>query len=263
MSELNFIWPAIWARSSTGDWLFLLTTLHSLSFSLSPPFKRAKCSPTPRQSKISKIFSESIPPDPLTSLFLYYGPHAPLPPPLPRKILATRLCFFSFGLNYLRSEFPASNVLHSTNSKYLAPDCQILQYCWGTEYTEPLWTLERAKLEKQVLRSQRYRLQMCIFFFLIASKREKTPSKWQQNKRTCSVLVCQTPPTCHLIRNTRRDFRAKKNANYRRSDFLQVVQVDSPSGVDPEISERGGRKPNSRKGGGQNLTFQCRFPSFS
>ena len=104
---------------------------------------------------------------------------------------------------------------------------------------------------------------MCIFFFLIASKREKTPSKWQQNKRTCSVLVCQTPPTCHLIRNTRRDFRAKKNANYRRSDFLQVVQVDSPSGVDPEISERGGRKPNSRKGGGRNLTFQCRFPSFS
>ena len=47
-----------------------------------------------------------------------------------------------------------------------------------------------------------------------------------------------------------------------RSDFLQVVQVDSPSGVDPEISERGGRKPNSRKGG-RNLTFQCRFPSFS
>ena len=25
-----------------------------------------------------------------------------------------------------------------------------------------------------------------------------------------------------------------------RNDFLQVVQVDSPSGVDPEISERGG-----------------------
>ena len=81
MFELNFIWPAIWARSSTGDWLFLLTALHSLSFSLSPPFKRAKCSPTPRQSKISKIFTESMPPDPLTSLFLYYGPHAPPPPP--------------------------------------------------------------------------------------------------------------------------------------------------------------------------------------
>ena len=32
--------------------------------------------------------------------------------------------------------------------------------------------------------------------------------------------------------------------------------------ADPEISERGGRKPNSRKGG-RNLTFQCRFPSFS
>ena len=34
------------------------------------------------------------------------------------------------------------------------------------------------------------------------------------------------------------------------------------SGTDPEISERGIRKPNSRKGG-QNSTFQCSFQSFS
>ena len=34
------------------------------------------------------------------------------------------------------------------------------------------------------------------------------------------------------------------------------------TGADPEISEKGGRKPNSRRGG-RNLTFQCRFPSFS
>ena len=49
-----------------------------------------------------------------------------------------------------------------------------------------------------------------------------------------------------------------------RNDFLQVVQVDSPSGVDPEISERGGGA-GSRilERGGRNLTFQCRFPSFS
>ena len=36
-----------------------------------------------------------------------------------------------------------------------------------------------------------------------------------------------------------------------------------PSGADPEILERGGQKPNSRKGGGQNSTFQCGFQSFS
>ena len=46
----------IFKRSSACDWLFLLTTLHSL-------WKRAKCSP--RQSKNSKIFP---------------GEHAPGPP---------------------------------------------------------------------------------------------------------------------------------------------------------------------------------------
>ena len=44
----------IFKRSSACDWLFLLTILHSLS----PPWKRAKCSP--RQSKNSKIFPGTL-----------------------------------------------------------------------------------------------------------------------------------------------------------------------------------------------------------
>ena len=97
MSELNFIWPPMWQgltmqplfcyifkRSGAGDWLFLLTTLHSLS----PPWKRAKCSP--RQSKISKIPRGSMSSDPPTSLYL----HCPNAPPPHEKSLL-RACTFS------------------------------------------------------------------------------------------------------------------------------------------------------------------------
>ena len=70
----------IFKRSSTCDWLFLLTTLHSL-------WKRAKCSP--RQSKNSKIFpGEHAPGPPLQVCIFTAQMH---PPPPSRKILATRL----------------------------------------------------------------------------------------------------------------------------------------------------------------------------
>ena len=37
----------------------------------------------------------------------------------------------------------------------------------------------------------------------------------------------------------------------------------SYTGADPEISERGGDGSQILERGGQNLSFQCRFPSFS
>ena len=67
----------IFKRSSACDWLFFLTTLQPLS----PPWKRAKCSP--RQSKNSKIFPGEHAPGPPTNLYLHC-PNAP-PPPLPNK----------------------------------------------------------------------------------------------------------------------------------------------------------------------------------
>ena len=87
--------------SSVGDWLFLLTILQ-VSFCLSRPWKRTKCSP--RQSKISKIFTREHapgpPPPPLQVCI--FTPHTHPPPPPPhtththththtKKILATRL----------------------------------------------------------------------------------------------------------------------------------------------------------------------------
>ena len=74
----------IFKRSSACDWLFLLTTLHSLS----PLWKRGKCSP--RQSKNSKIFPGEHAPGPPYK-FVYSLPKRPPPPPPPRRILATRL----------------------------------------------------------------------------------------------------------------------------------------------------------------------------
>ena len=46
---------------------------------------------------------------------------------------------------------------------------------------------------------------------------------------------------------------------------IYLVKDVLGTGADPKISERGGRKPNPRKGGGgsRNSTFQCGFQSFS
>ena len=38
--------------------------------------------------------------------------------------------------------------------------------------------------------------------------------------------------------------------NLDMHDFRIFLQTDNLTGADPEISERGGQKPNSRKGGG-------------
>ena len=81
----------IFKRSSACDWLFLLTTLYSLSW----PWKRAKCSP--RHSKISKIF----PGTPLRVCIFTAQTHPPPPHTHThtRKILAARLkWYFSIKL---------------------------------------------------------------------------------------------------------------------------------------------------------------------
>ena len=51
----------------------------TFSFSLSPPWKRAKCSP--RQSKIFKIFPGSMPRTPLQVCMFTARTHTPPPPP--------------------------------------------------------------------------------------------------------------------------------------------------------------------------------------
>ena len=61
----------------------------TFSFSLSPPWKRAKCSL--RQSKISKIFPGKHAPGPPYNCASSLPTRTPPPPPPPRKIQAARL----------------------------------------------------------------------------------------------------------------------------------------------------------------------------
>ena len=161
--------PLFWARSSTGDWLFLLTALHSLSFTLSPPFKRAKCSPTPRQPKISKIFPESMPPDPLTSLFLDYGPHAPPPPPTKNPGYAPVLLLLWFKLSPVRvSSFKRAFIFTPPAPNNLRPIVRFYNIVEAQNTQRPFGHWREPNSRNRFWRSQRYRLQMCIFFFLIA-----------------------------------------------------------------------------------------------
>ena len=107
MLELNFIWPAIgqvtgqllyWAlccifrRSSGGDFLFLLTTLYSLSHFIH--YKNA-WNAVSSNLNFLKFYRGSIPLDPPRNLHL----HCSHPPPPPRKILATRLQLLSVLLS--------------------------------------------------------------------------------------------------------------------------------------------------------------------
>ena len=101
MSELSFIWLAMWQgdfwalcyinifkRSSAGDWIFLLTTLHCLSLFFHHENTRNVVQTNPKFLKFSR---GSMPPDPLRvcNCTAHTRP-SPSPSP-PTKNLATRL----------------------------------------------------------------------------------------------------------------------------------------------------------------------------
>ena len=266
MFELNFIWPAIWARSSTGDWLFLLTTLHSLSFSLSPPFKRAKCSPTPRQSKISKIFTESMPPDPLTSLFLYYGPHAPPPPPPPLSTknpgYAPVLLLLWFKLSPVRVSSLKRTSLHQLQ----------ITLARLSDFTILLrHRIHRASLDIGESQTRETGFEgvkdidcKCVFSFSWSHqnvrKRRRNDSKtnaravfWFVKLRPL-VIWSGTRDAIFEPRKMRITVEAISCKWYKSTRLQGWILKFQKGGAGSRILEREG---------GRNLTFQCRFPSFS
>ena len=73
------VWAEFYMTYKIKRWRLSFSFNYStFSFSLSPQWKRGKCSP--RQSKILKFSWGSMPPDLHTSLHLHW-PHAPPPPP--------------------------------------------------------------------------------------------------------------------------------------------------------------------------------------
>ena len=113
----EFFWPAVWQetsqpllwtlcyifkRSSAVDWLFLLTTLHSLSLFLLHENARNLVQGNPKFLKFYREACLQTPPPRPTNLH-FHCPHAP-PPPTKNRGYVPKLYFSSFeslGINLI------------------------------------------------------------------------------------------------------------------------------------------------------------------